>query len=266
MLGKRVVSAVVLIPIVGAGVYAGGFWLLALVGLAGLLAGHEFVAMMGSREGVPSHLLVLLLIALFVVGAQWPDLILLRCALGLVSLAALAAKVFGGNASGSLESWALTVAGAAYVGFPLGCFVRLRAMDQGMWWMVLALLGTWISDSGAYFVGCGLGKHKLCPRISPKKTWEGVIGGLVSGVVTVVLLGRFLLGLDVGWGIVLGVLLVLGATIGDLAESVIKRQAETKDSGNLIPGHGGMLDRLDSLLFIVPIVYCFASLATRFLF
>ncbi|GAG19092.1 unnamed protein product, partial [marine sediment metagenome] len=91
-------------------------------------------------------------------------------------------------------------------------------------------------------------------------------GGFVSGLVATVLLGRFLLDLAVGWGIVLGVLLVLAATFGDLAESVIKRQVGVKDSSNLIPGHGGMLDRVDSLLFVAPIVYYFASAGKALLF
>ena len=109
-------------------------------------------------------------------------------------------------------------------------------------------------------MGKAYGKRPFFPRISPKKTWEGAIAGLVTGVITVVLLGHFMLGLSIGWGVLLGVLLVLAATFGDLAESVIKRQVGVKDSGALIPGHGGVLDRVDSLLFVVPLVYYFATI------
>ena len=266
MLGRRVLSSAILIPVVGAAVYAGGLCFSALVALAGLLAGYEYLTMMGHSDLAPSYFFGLLLIALFVADAQWPGLDLLRWGLALVPLAALTVEVFHGNAQGSLAKWALTIAGAVYIGFSISHFVRLRAVEEGMWWVVVALLGTWICDSGAYFVGRAVGKTAFFPRISPKKTWEGASGGFVSGLVATVLLGRFLLDLAVGWGMVLGVLLVLGATFGDLAESVIKRQVGVKDSSNLIPGHGGMLDRVDSLLFVAPIVYYFASAGKDLLF
>jgi len=258
MLGQRVVSAVILIPIVGAAAYLGRLWFFAAVALAGLLAGYEYLAMMRHLDLTPSYVGGLVLIALFVADAQWPGLDLLHWGLALVALALLAAQVFRRNAPGSLNNWSLAVAGAVYIGFSISYFVRLRAMEQGLWWVALALLGTWICDSGAYFVGCALGKTGFSSQISPKKTWEGAVGGFIAGVVATVLLGRFLLGLPLGWGLVLGVLLVVAATFGDLAESVIKRQVGVKDSGSLIPGHGGMLDRVDSLLFVVPVVYYFA--------
>jgi len=258
LLGKRVLSAAILLPLVGIAVYAGDLWFLALVALAGLLAGYEYLAMMRRRELAPSYLFGLLLVALFVADAQWPNLNALHWGLALVPLIALAVEVFHGNAPGSLVNWALTVAGGVYIGFSISHFVRLRAIDEGMWWVTVALVGTWICDSGAYFVGCAWGKKKFFRRISPKKTWEGAAAGFVSGVVTTMLLGHFLLGLGLGWGIALGVLLVLGATFGDLVESLVKRQVGVKDSGDLIPGHGGMLDRVDSLLFVAPIVYYFA--------
>ncbi|HUV95555.1 MAG TPA: phosphatidate cytidylyltransferase [Anaerolineae bacterium] len=266
MLGRRVLSSAILIPVVGAAVYVGGLWFLAVVALAGLLAGYEYLSMMRQSDLAPSFFFGLLLIALFVADAQWPSLDLLRWGLALVPLAALTVEVFYGNAQGSLANWALTIAGAIYIGFSISHFVRLRAVDRGMWWVAVALLGTWICDSGAYFVGRAAGKTPFFPQISPKKTWEGAAGGFVCGLAAAVLLGRFLLGLAVGWGIVLGVLLVFGATFGDLAESVIKRQVGVKDSSNLIPGHGGMLDRVDSLLFVAPIVYCFASVGKDLLF
>ena len=263
MLGKRVLSAAVLIPIVGGAVYVGGLWFSALVALVALLAGYEYLAMMRHRELAPSYFLGLPLIALFVADAQWPRLGLLRWGLALFPLAALTVEVFHGNAACSLMNWALTIAGAVYIGFAISHFIRLRATDEGTWWVTVALVGTWVCDTGAYFVGCGIGKTKFFPRISPMKTWEGAAAGFLCGLLATVLLGCFLLGLAVGRAIVLGVLLVLGATFGDLAESVIKRQAGVKDSSNLIPGHGGMLDRVDSLLFVAPIVYYFATAGSK---
>jgi phosphatidate cytidylyltransferase len=260
MLSKRVISAAVLIPVVAVCVYLGGLAFFTLVVVAALLAGYEYLRMMRAQGWTPSYVLGLAYVGLFLVDAQWPSWAILRVGLVLVPIATLGYEVLAGNVTGALVRWALVMALGLYVGLLASLFLRLRALDQGVYWMVLALLGTWICDSAAYFVGRSLGKIKLCPTISPKKTWEGAIAGLVAGVLAVVLLGRWLLGLSVGWGLLAGVLLVVGATLGDLAESVIKRQVGVKDSGGLIPGHGGMLDRIDSLLFVVPLIYLFATL------
>ena len=259
MLAKRVVSAAVLIPIVGVAVYLGGVGFFVLVTLASLMAGYEYLRIMRDAGLAPSYPFGLVLIALLVIDAQWPRFDLLRRGLALFPLALLGVAVFHGNASGSLVDWALTIAGGIYVGFSMSHFVRLRSIDRGMDWLALALLGTWICDSGAYFVGSALGKHGFFPKISPNKTLEGAFAGLVCGALAVVLIGRFLLGLGIGWGFLLGVLLALAATFGDLAESLIKRQVGVKDSAAIISGHGGMLDRVDSLLFVVPLVYYFAT-------
>jgi phosphatidate cytidylyltransferase len=255
MLRERILSAVVLIPIVAAAVYFGGILLFGIVLVAGLLAGYEFLVLVRHDEASPSMPFGLLLIALLIADGQWPQGMIIRPTLLILSLATLTAQVFRGNAPGSLQSWALALAGGLYVGLSLSFFPRLRALDLGIYWVIIALLGTWTSDSGAYFVGRAFGRHPFFPKISPKKTLEGAVGGLVSGVALVAPMARWLLGLGWGWGILLGIVLVFGATFGDLSESVIKRQVGVKDSSGLIPGHGGMLDRLDSLLFVVPLVY-----------
>jgi len=260
MLSRRVASAAVLIPVVAAAVYFGGVGLFALILVTGLLAGYEYVRMVRLQGPSTSWILTLLLIAILIIDAQWPHFDLLRWGLLLISLVALAVQVFHDNVQGSLVSWALTVAGGIYIGFSISYFIKLRAMDRGMYWLILALLGTWICDSGAYFIGRSFGKRKLAPKISPKKTWEGAIGGFVTGILSVVLLGHLLLDISMGYGFILGVFLVIAATLGDLAESVIKRQIGVKDSSTLIPGHGGVLDRIDSLLFVVPTVYCGAAI------
>jgi phosphatidate cytidylyltransferase len=131
-------------------------------------------------------------------------------------------------------------------------------LPAGAWWLLAALLGVWTFDSAAFFSGRYFGRHKLAPRISPAKTWEGAFGGLLFCIVVclVVTVGP----LSVPWylAIVLAFLISMAATLGDLAESLIKRQMNTKDSGQIVPGHGGLLDRIDSLLFVVMIVYLFA--------
>lgn len=259
MLGKRIISAAVMIPIALVAVYLGGPCFFALILLVGMLAAYEYLRMMRQKGFAPSYVLGLALAALLVADAQWPGLGLLFWGLTFIPVGWLIVEVFRGNRPGALTDWALGLAGPAYIGLCLSHFVRLRAMDGGLEWLLLALLGTWICDSGAYFVGHGLGRHPFFPKVSPKKTLEGAIGGLVSGVAAVVLLGYYIFGLGVGWGLLLGLFVVFAATFGDLAESVIKRQVGVKDSSNLIPGHGGMLDRIDSLLLAVPVVYYFAS-------
>ncbi len=262
MLAKRVISALILIPIVFVAVYYGGIVLFVLVIAAALIAGYEYISMLRHQGLSPSYVYGLLLIALLVTDAQWPTRGLLAVGLALIPLAALATEVFHGNTPGSLHNWALAVAGGIYIGFSLGHCLRLRALDNGIYWLALALLGTWICDTAAYFVGRTWGKHSFYPQISPKKTLEGAIAGFAVGIIGVMLLAKFLVGLGLGWGVLLGVALVLGATYGDLAESVIKRQVGVKDSSQLIPGHGGMLDRADSLMFVFPIVY-YLALAFR---
>ena len=263
MLGKRIASAAVLIPIVGLALYFGGYATMALTLLAGVLAGIEYLQLLKRAHLSPPYGLVLLLILLGIADAHWPGGKLFAWGLLALVLGGLGGEVFRNNAPGSLGRWAHAIAGGLYIGLPLSYVVRLRGLEQGLFWILVALLGTWICDTGAYLVGCSIGRRKLAPIISPKTTWEGAIGGLVFGVLAVLLLTRLLLSLPLWQGALLGVLLVAAATIGDLAESVIKRQVGVKDSGNLIPGHGGMLDRIDSLLFVIPLVYYFAIVIAR---
>lgn len=178
---------------------------------------------------------------------------------------------------GLLTGWAFAVAGSLYLGVPVFAAVALRNASGttlssgfttfadrfgvfgpgtaiGLGWVLLVMLSTWIGDSGAYLVGRSLGRHKLAPVLSPKKTIEGSIGGLV-GTVLVAIAVDAVAGLGIGWVavVLLGVVIGAAGQIGDLTESLMKRQAGVKDSGALIPGHGGILDRIDALLFAFPV-------------
>jgi phosphatidate cytidylyltransferase len=146
--------------------------------------------------------------------------------------------------------------GLSYVGFLGAHLVLLRQLPEGSSWILVLTAITAGSDSGAYYSGRALGKHKLCPRVSPNKTVEGAIGGLVAGVVVAVFM-TLLLRLQVNWlFLVPATILLTGVGIvGDLTESVIKRATGTKDSGTLLGAHGGVLDRVDSLLFAAPVLY-----------
>jgi phosphatidate cytidylyltransferase len=154
-----------------------------------------------------------------------------------------------------------------YCGVLVAAVVAIR-MRFGFGWVVMAFVVTWMNDTFAYFAGRFLGRNKMFPRISPKKTWEGFAGGVAGSVVgALVLLALFpsdwLPGLTVAGCFVLGGVAAVVGPVGDLAESMLKRSAGVKDSGKLIPGHGGLLDRIDALLFVAPWVYVFAALSSR---
>ena len=162
-----------------------------------------------------------------------------------------------------LSGWAVTAAAGLYLGLTGGHLAALRQLPGGFAWALLCILATWATDSGAYAAGRLFGKHLLAPRVSPKKTWEGYIGGLLAGVATGALLGALLPALGLWPAVLAGALIGALSVLGDLIESMIKRQAGMKDSGALIPGHGGMLDRIDSLLWSGVIVYYIAALTGR---
>jgi phosphatidate cytidylyltransferase len=159
----------------------------------------------------------------------------------------------------------ITMAGVLYFGWIGAYLISLRQLPEGLWWVLLALPIVWLADSGAYFVGRRWGRHKLSPRLSPKKTWEGYFGGVVVGVigggVLAALIARFAapigeaLAITPMRGLILGLVLSTITTLGDLGESMIKRQVGVKDSGNLLPGHGGAFDRIDSWLWAGVLAY-----------
>jgi phosphatidate cytidylyltransferase len=153
----------------------------------------------------------------------------------------------------------VTLAGIFYLGWIGSYLISLRSLPDGRWWTLLALSAVWVADGMAYAAGKRWGRHLLSPRLSPKKTWEGYWGSLVGGLAMGAFLGWLFSLLGAGttaWsGVWLG--LVMGGlpTLGDLGESMLKRQAGVKDSGNLLPGHGGMFDRIDSWLWAGVISY-----------
>jgi len=259
LLGKRLWSAAILIPIVVLMSYLGGYPLWIFVLAAGIMASCEYIKLLKTHALQPILGFTLLLVVLFILNSPPFNINLVEWGIPLITLISLAAEIHHQNREGSLPSWALAVAGGIYIGFPLSTVMKLRAFDQGLYWILLVFAGTWICDTAAYFVGSRWGKHRFYPAISPKKTLEGAIGGITFGSAVVILYAMFVLHLSWWWAVILAIALVLGATFGDLAESVIKRQMHVKDSSNLIPGHGGMLDRIDSLLYVFPLIYLIAS-------
>lgn len=265
MLRTRFFSALLLLPVVALFVYYGSFLFAIGIGIIAALALNEFFKMLSQQGDRPLWLLG---------GAATALLILDGLGLGeTLSDASIALLVFGGllwelglqERGNAMRGWALTIAGVLYIGWPLGLAVALRQIPQdGLWWVIVAALSVWACDTGAYFGGRFLGgklfgARRFSPRWSPNKTWEGFFGGTLLCIVSTTLLSGWLLDLAPWQGILYGALLGPAAVYGDLAESMVKRRVGVKDSGTLIPGHGGMLDRLDSVLFGAVVTYFFAQ-------
>jgi phosphatidate cytidylyltransferase len=147
----------------------------------------------------------------------------------------------------------ISMAGILYLGFIGPYMLSLRAIDVGKWWFMVAMPAVWFADAGAFFIGRRIGKHKMSPRLSPKKSWEGYFGGIVTGVLLTALLAgiwHFAAPTVTFWrGALVGLVIAVLSPLGDLGESLLKRQFGVKDSSNILPGHGGVLDRIDSWLW-----------------
>ncbi|HIC89874.1 MAG TPA: phosphatidate cytidylyltransferase [Anaerolineae bacterium] len=258
MLRTRVLSSVLMGAIILYPVWAGGLWFLALAVTIGLLAGWEFYRLSEKNGYHPATATGLVCLTVLILSGYFPHQLRLEPLLTLLLMSSLILALWGRGRKPATD-WAITIAGALYLGMLLRFFPALREQSDGFDWLLYALLITWITDSGAYFIGTAIGRHPLWPRLSPKKTWEGAIGGWIVGVVASAGLALFLTNMNWFQGLILGAIVSLAAPFGDLAESMFKRQAGAKDSSHLIPGHGGALDRIDSLLFVVPVVYYWAN-------
>lgn len=250
-IGLRAASAFVLAPAAVVAIWAGGFWFLALMLLACALLAVEWAMMSASAAwrlmaGAVAFGLFASVISAYVEQLSLALVMLVFCA----AAAGLFARSRGQEALDAAY-------GVLYLGWPAILLIWLRdgSSESGLAWTVSAFIIAWSSDSLAYLVGSLLGGPKLWPRFSPNKTWSGFIGGLAAGTVAGVLLATFLdMGISPGWGALLGLAAALATMAGDLWESALKRRYGVKDAGKLIPGHGGLLDRVDGLMFAVVIV------------
>jgi phosphatidate cytidylyltransferase len=258
MLAQRVASAAVGIPIIVLLIWAGGGYYTAAVSAIVLVAAYEFQAPHHAGPA-PFALLAAGLTATLPAGALvGPDWVLWFTLAGV--LIPLVWVTLRADADTALTDWVWAVGGLMYVGLLGAHLVLTRELYDGRDWVLLTVFGTFAVDTFAYFTGRAFGRRKLAPHISPGKTVEGTLGGLVGGFGAVVGLNYFLgLRLELVLIVPLAALLPLAAVIGDLAESILKRGMHVKDTGHIIPGHGGFLDRLDSLLFTFPVVYYFVT-------
>ena len=249
----RLLSSVVGVPILLAFIWAGSFWLLSLVVAIVILGLVEFYRMVGVQRTWLQRLPGLV-IGISLVAAGWYEQ-----SLWLPVVIALSLPVFYlsyRGTSAQARPWLLTVAGPMYLGATLAYVLLLRGVDEDASWLLLAVVGTFAVDTSAYLVGKAIGRHHMAKRVSPGKTWEGALAGLAGGVVaTVLLVNLFSMDLGLWQAFLLGVGVGIVSQTGDLMESMLKRAANVKDAGWVIPGHGGLLDRLDSIVLSLVLVY-----------
>jgi phosphatidate cytidylyltransferase len=267
MFKKRLITALCGIPIVIVAIWFDGPlpWFTILASIWGLLALLEFYRLAGISRVIPLTGFGLLWTLLFVTHPHCTCDMVVPILLASAVIVSLIILLFLRKREGSLTAWAWAVAGTLYIGWLLGYLVALRLEpgtadfpQMGRNLVFLALFATFGSDSTAYFIGKAIGRHKLAPLISPGKTWEGTIGGLIGAVVVSYLFTLstpFQLPINYWQAIILGLLISVFGQGGDLLESMLKRRAGVKESGNLMPGHGGLLDRMDSILFAGVVVY-----------
>jgi phosphatidate cytidylyltransferase len=253
---SRIFIALVLLPLVIGVAYLGGWWLFLLALLAGVIALHELYTL--ARELRPLLLAGYLGLFATLLGQQLGDLPWMTG--GIAATLLLSFLVFGlsHERPSATAAFALTIVGVLWVGGGLGFLLLVRDIpDNGFWALIAVLFTVFTADTAAYFVGRTFGHHRMAPVISPGKTWEGLVAGMAAGMLAAFLIlyrdrDDFL---SIPETLLLGAAVTFASVFGDLFESAIKRDFEIKDSGRLLGGHGGMLDRLDALLWAGPAAY-----------
>jgi len=266
MLRDRLAIAILLIPLALWMIALGGvvYWL--AVSLIFTLAAREYGQLFRAAGQRPAGPLIVAGTLLLIAAQQFPALNPSGLLFALAILAPMAWHLVdyerGAETAGS--DFVISLAGIFYLGWLGGYFISLRALPDGEWWLLTALCGIWLADTAAYSIGRVWGRHQMSPRLSPKKTWEGFAGSLAGGAAGAGLLAVFWssgagAGSLLTWqtGAALGFLTGLLGPLGDLGVSMLKRQMGVKDSGALLAGHGGALDRMDSWLVAVPVGYYF---------
>ena len=266
MFKRRLIVTIVGVPIVAAIVWFGAPWFTLLGIVWGIGAANEFWSIIRRVKGISSLTYAGLLFTVLLIVSPHIEKIphmeglepapLFLTAAAVFTLVMLLAKKEKEHA---FFGWAWTMAGIIYIGWLLSYMVALRYIEDGRGWVFLAILCTFASDIFAYLTGTYFGKHKMAPYVSPKKSWEGSAGGLTGAIVLSVLVVYFFdLPLTYWQAVLIGALISAAGQCGDLVKSLFKRNMTVKDSGNVLPGHGGFLDRLDSIIFGGIVVYYFA--------
>jgi phosphatidate cytidylyltransferase len=261
MLVKRTIVAAILLPIAGFAIVTGG-WVFA-IGITAFLgvAGWEYWRMLRNGGFTPSLILLVGGIVTISLAQQLfsnprNDLTFSMLVLAMMTISVYRYEL---GQEQPASNFSLSLTGLVYLGWLGSYLIPLRNLPNGVWWMAVSLPAAWFGDAGAYFVGSAIGKHRLAPRVSPRKSWEGYFGGLPFAIAWSVAVAWFAQGqapaITPLKGAILGVIIGLTAPVGDLFESLLKRQFGIKDSSNLLPGHGGVMDRIDSTLWTGILTY-----------
>lgn len=259
MLKKRVITSLYAIPLLIILIWFDKPlpWFTLFIALWGALAAFEFYRMVADSKAPPLTYFGIIWTLLFILSPHFDygflPLLLFASAVILSPILLMLRP----RKESFFASWVWTMAGILYVGWLLSYLVALR-LEVGRSWVFLAIFTTFGSDMAAFFVGRALGRHRLAPRISPGKTWEGAVAGVFGAIIaSLIVVAVFSMPLSFGQAILLGLLVSIFGQIGDLLESLFKRRMGVKESGKLLPGHGGLLDRMDSVVFAGIVVYLF---------
>jgi phosphatidate cytidylyltransferase len=251
---SRIVIALVLLPIVLGAVYLGGWWVFAFVAVAAGVSLHEYWLL--TRPLAPLTLAGYVGSALALVAAEMSGVVWMLGGILSTFALAFALKAISETRASATPAVSATVMGTLWIGSGLAFFILLRDLPaHGRLALVTVLLAVWAGDTFAYFAGRLIGRHKMAPAMSPGKTWEGFVFGSAATIFVAFVALYKQDFLTIAQSIILGVVLAVAGPMGDLFESLLKRDAGVKDSGSLLGGHGGMLDRLDAFLFAAPAAY-----------
>jgi phosphatidate cytidylyltransferase len=260
---NRELAAVVLAAIGIPAIYLGGIFFFIPFAIMTAIAAWEFGRLFRPLDIQPFDVLTVGgTLVVLIARAYFPSIVTPVLTLSTLIVLAVYLVTYERGRDRAATDFAVTLAAILYLGWVGGYFYDLRSMPEGLGWFILVMVPLWISDSAAYYIGSRFGKHKMTPRLSPKKSWEGyiasIIGGGMGGVIVALGLNSLgLLHVALLHGLVIGLLMGAVPTLGDLGESMIKRQVGIKDSSNLIPGHGGAFDRIDSWLWAAPVGYLY---------
>ncbi|MDI6711847.1 MAG: phosphatidate cytidylyltransferase [Anaerosomatales bacterium] len=251
----RTASALAIGAAFFAAIFLGGpYGIAALVAAIGSLAASELFAILRTEHRLPNEVFGVAAVVVMPFAAAAKGLAGLGAAFGALIIASLAWHLAFRQVRAS--DTAATVFGAAYVGFLLSHLVLIRQLDAGTELVLATVVSVWANDSFAYLVGSTIGRHKMAPVISPAKSWEGFAAGTLFTTAVWVVTGLVAdVGLPPAATVGVGIAASIAAVLGDLAESRLKREAQVKDSGRLLPGHGGFLDRFDSMIVVAAVVY-----------
>ena len=261
---KRVIVSVFAIPIILALSYLGGFYFFVFVSVISLLSFYEFCTLAKSKNANVDFYSGSVIILLLLIN-QYQHFVDIIVIIIISTLILLISELFR-NKGSAILNLGTAFLGIFYIGIFSATFIALREFypplnelyNRGAFLIISIFASIWIGDSAAYYGGTAFGKHKLFPRVSPKKSWEGAIFGFIFSVAAMILakviILDFLKWQDV---IIIGIIIGIIGQIGDLVESLFKRDSSVKDSSGLIPGHGGFLDRFDSLLFSAPVIWLY---------